>query len=593
MKHVLLTFFGLMTTALFAQNPMVTPGASGIAKPVGFTVLNGKQIFAGLSPTSGRELFVYDGTTTTLLREIAFSGTYLYSHALDVAMEDPVEFRNRTCIYNNKLYFPASDNPFSETANSLWCTDGTTAGTVKVFDYTAAGCNSLKYFTVFNGKMYFIGANTTYAQEIWSSDGTLAGTTLLKDINPGFNPAFSSLYNPNFKEFNGKLYFVANDGTTGFELYATDGTAAGTQKVVDLSNLYTTSERGAFYHGGVYLYYPFQIFNNRLWFVCRPNNTNTTDFSNYAIYSTDGTESGTQLFTLPNTTLNQNFVNHFAYGQGLTVANNTLYFYAKNRLEAAQQGVWKMDTAGNVTFLQPMSYYYGDTGTSDATIENTMREYNGSLYFQGSDGASSSNQSQLVLWKLDISTNTLSIIQGLQPNQVSHFDNSFGLGLVSIVYNNELYFVKTNTGFLAKTNGTAAGTVNVARQIPTTVNATQAMSTIPKELEVFNNSIFFKAAFQLGGTAELWMLTDPNLLVGTTSNSKFKVYPNPTQSYFTIDQLQEKTHVEVFSMDGRSVLQVNCDAENSAVDVSALPAGVYIVQIATQEKQTSIQIIKQ
>ncbi|RXR22166.1 T9SS type A sorting domain-containing protein [Flavobacterium stagni] len=593
MKTLVHTFFFLWTTWIFAQPPVVTPGAAGIAKPTGFTVLNGKMIFAGMSSTSGRELFVYDGNTTTLLKEISFSGTFIGSSALDVAMEDPVEFRDRTCIFNNKLYFPASDNPFNQTANSLWCTDGTTAGTVKVFDYTAAGCTNLKYLTVFNGKMYFVGSNINTAQEIWSSDGTLAGTSLLKDIYPGFNSAVSTQFNPNFKVFNGKLYFVANDGTTGYELYATDGTTAGTQKVVDLSNLYTTSERGAFYYGGNYLYFPFQIFNNRLWFTCRPNNTNATDYTNYALYSTDGTEAGTQIFTLPNPNTNSLFINHFALARGFTVANNALYFFARNRLVPTQQGIWKIDTAGNFTYLRAMETYLGDTGTSDTTVENTMREFNGSLYFQGSDGASNSNQAELVLWRLNPSDDSLSMIQGLQTNQVSHFDNSFGLGLVSIVYNNELYFVKTKTGFLSKTNGTAAGTVNVARQMPTTVNATLAMNTIPKELEVSNNSLFFRAAFQLGGTAELWMLTDPNLAVVNTSNGKFKVYPNPTQSYFTIDQLQEQVRVEVFSIEGRSVLQAQCDSQDASVDVSTLPAGVYIVQISTQEKQTSIQILKQ
>lgn len=592
MKTLVHTLFFLWTTWIFAQPPVVTPGAAGIAKPTGFTVLNGKMIFAGMSSTSGRELFVYDGTTTTLLKEISFSGTFIGSSALDVAMEDPVEFRDRTCIFNNKLYFPASDNPFNQTANSLWCTDGTTAGTVKVFDYTAAGCTNLKYLTVFNGKMYFVGSNINTAQEIWSSDGTLAGTSLLKDIYPGFNSAVSTQFNPNFKVFNGKLYFVANDGTTGYELYATDGTTAGTQKVVDLSNLYTTSERGAFYYGGNYLYFPFQIFNNRLWFTCRPNNTNATDYTNYALYSTDGTEAGTQIFTLPNPTMSPLFINHFALARGFTVANNAMYFFARNRLVPTQQGIWKVDTAGNFTYLRAMETYLGDTGTSDTTVENTMREYNGSLYFQGSDGASNSNQQELVLWRLNPSDDSFLMIQGLQTNQVSHFDNSFGLGLVSIVYNNELYFVKTKTGFLSKTNGTAAGTVNVARQMPTTVNATQAMSTIPKELEVSNNSLFFRAAFQLGGTAELWMLTDPNLAVVNTSNAKFKVYPNPFEDEITIDLKDENATIAIYNLEGRLLLESALSKAEPKINLTHIAQGCYLLKIITPTSQEVVKVYK-
>lgn len=57
--------------------------------------------------------------------------------------------------------------------------------------------------------------------------------TLLKDIAPG---AGSSWAYPYFGPYGSgyqsgtcdKLWFVANDGTSGFELWTTDGTASGT-----------------------------------------------------------------------------------------------------------------------------------------------------------------------------------------------------------------------------------------------------------------------------------------------------------------------------------------------------------------------------
>jgi len=42
-------------------------------------------------------------------------------------------------------------------------------------------------------------------------------------------PSFS------LRQLNGKLYFNANDGVHGRELWATDGTEAGTQLVKDIS----------------------------------------------------------------------------------------------------------------------------------------------------------------------------------------------------------------------------------------------------------------------------------------------------------------------------------------------------------------------
>ncbi len=67
--------------------------------------------------------------------------------------------------------------------------------------------------------------------ELWKSDGTAAGTVLVKDIRPGiFNSNPLSLTN-----VNGTLFFAANDGVTGFELWKSDGTAAGTVMVKELT----------------------------------------------------------------------------------------------------------------------------------------------------------------------------------------------------------------------------------------------------------------------------------------------------------------------------------------------------------------------
>ena len=45
---------------------------------------------------------------------------------------------------------------------------------------------------------------------------------LVKDINPGGNPAISQI-----TLYNGKIYFSANDGTHGQELWVSDGTSSG------------------------------------------------------------------------------------------------------------------------------------------------------------------------------------------------------------------------------------------------------------------------------------------------------------------------------------------------------------------------------
>ena len=48
------------------------------------------------------------------------------------------------------------------------------------------------------------------------SNGTAAGTVLLEDLNPGSESSSP----PAFTASGGSLYFGADDGTTGFELWA-------------------------------------------------------------------------------------------------------------------------------------------------------------------------------------------------------------------------------------------------------------------------------------------------------------------------------------------------------------------------------------
>src|SRR5690349_15088036 len=76
----------------------------------------------------------------------------------------------------------------------------------------------------YNGALYFVGGDATHGFELWKSDGTAAGTAMLRDINPG--PASS--YVSGLTVVNGTLFFAASDGVHGSELWKSDGTLAGT-----------------------------------------------------------------------------------------------------------------------------------------------------------------------------------------------------------------------------------------------------------------------------------------------------------------------------------------------------------------------------
>ena len=86
-----------------------------------------------------------------------------------------------------------------------------------VKDINPGGSSSQPHnLTNVNGTLFFGANDGTNGFELWKSDGTAAGTVLVKDIFPG---AFGSV--PQFlTAVNGTLFFAARDGTNGRELWA-------------------------------------------------------------------------------------------------------------------------------------------------------------------------------------------------------------------------------------------------------------------------------------------------------------------------------------------------------------------------------------
>jgi ELWxxDGT repeat protein len=77
--------------------------------------------------------------------------------------------------------------------------------------------------TEFNGLLYFSATDgsTAHGEEMWQSDGTAAGTSLVADIFPGPGSSFAS----QFTVSGGLLFFEADDGTNGAQLWRFPGPA--------------------------------------------------------------------------------------------------------------------------------------------------------------------------------------------------------------------------------------------------------------------------------------------------------------------------------------------------------------------------------
>jgi ELWxxDGT repeat protein len=118
-------------------------------------------------------------------------------------------------------------------SRTLWRSDGTPAGTLALGD-AAHGSGNLRPFdfATLGGTVYFPGLQDATGRELWATDGTLAGTHLAVEVNPG--PASGVVAFFKFAAAEGRLWFTADDGVHGLEWWQSDGSGSGTFQVADL-----------------------------------------------------------------------------------------------------------------------------------------------------------------------------------------------------------------------------------------------------------------------------------------------------------------------------------------------------------------------
>ncbi|MCB0699863.1 MAG: T9SS type A sorting domain-containing protein [Chitinophagales bacterium] len=235
------------------------------SRPDYYTPLNGKLYFIATTAAGGTELYEYN--------EVNFP-----KMVTDINPGAANSVSGPVIAFDNKIFFVATTSAYG---SELWFYDpvADTSGLAADIDTGVASSNPAD-FTVINGKLYLSASTVKNGREMYEYDGSNAPTMLtdispsgLSSISPSYSNAFAwynnkiyfagrdtfgqthvHSYNPansdvklefkintngssqprDFVVYNKQLFFTANDGSKGFELYHYDSTGTMASLVGDL-----------------------------------------------------------------------------------------------------------------------------------------------------------------------------------------------------------------------------------------------------------------------------------------------------------------------------------------------------------------------
>ena len=435
----------------------INPGAAS-SFPDQFVTTNGTLFFSTLGARKQRSLWKSDGS------------------AAGTALLKPAGFTKPAAVVGNSFYFGVYDS----IPNSLWKSDGTIAGTSKVAD-VAVQIDTRNSGVAFQGKLFFSAGSSSpddLTQPLWSSDGTATGTVPIAFAGSEHQRVVEMVVSGN------TLYFVtfdksadASEVVTRPILYRSDGTAAGTQKLLqpddDNSFISELTPNG-----------------DTLFFKVDDANPLTDG----ELWTSDGTATG----TAPLADATGQLVGH---AFGLFNFNGLIVFSGGPTVNEDNE-LWRSDgTPGGTFRIKDINRGGGSSVPSGFAVFNNL------LYFGARDNLDDTQVDTFggELWRSDGTEAGTVRVTDINPGPASSNPSSL------MAFNGALYFSADNGGGLGATlwqsDGTAAGTVQLIA--PATGQALKADSGSYGQapISAVNNSLFFAADDGRTGV-ELWKLAE-------------------------------------------------------------------------------------
>lgn len=188
-----------------------------------FTYFEGRTYFHATDGVHGGELWETDGTAAGTQRLTDYNPGPASSQ-----IENLLEFENGIfCIATNSATIGTEPHLWDPATRQFTLLADIVPGTAGSAPEAASG----PFVVAASGSplVFFAADDGVHGSELWVSDGTSPGTRLLKDIQPG-----SSGSRPTgFAEVNGYVLFAASTAQFGNEVWVSDGSASGTFQLTD------------------------------------------------------------------------------------------------------------------------------------------------------------------------------------------------------------------------------------------------------------------------------------------------------------------------------------------------------------------------